>query len=77
MTQRKLKLLQKYFDYEKKKNLEEVAEARNNRAIVNFETEGFKKLDFESNPHEHESPQKYSFFNKSNAYQNFAPSVNS
>ena len=42
-----------------------------------METYGFEKLDFESNPHEHESPQKYSSFNKSNAYQTFAPSVNS
>ena len=76
-TQRKLKLLQKSFDYERQKILEEVEEAKNNRAIVNFETYGFEKLEFESNPHEHESPQKHSSFNKSNAYQNFAPSLNS
>ena len=52
-------------------------EAKNNRAIDNFETYGFEKLQFESNPYENESPQKHSSFNKSNAYQNFAPSVNS
>ena len=75
-TQRKLKLLQKSFDYERQKILE-AEEAKNNRAIVNFETYGFEKLEFESNPHEHESAQKYSSFNKSNAYQNFAPSLNS
>ena len=68
--------MQKSFDYEKQKILE-VEEAKSNRAIVNFEIYSFKKLDFESNPHEHESPQKHSSFNKSNAYQNFAPSVNS
>ena len=76
-TQRKLKLLQKSFDYEKQKVFEEVEEAKNNRAIVNFKTYDFEILDFESNPHEHELPQKYSSFNKSNACQNFAPSVNS
>ena len=76
-TERKLKILQKSFDYKRQNILEEVEEAKNNRAIVNFETYGFEKLDFGSNPHEHESPQKYSRFNKSNAYQNFAPSVNS
>ena len=52
-------------------------EAKNNRAIDNFETYSFEKLQFESNPYENESPQKHSSFNKSNAYQNFAPSVNS
>ena len=36
-TQRKLKLLQKSFDYERQIS-EEVEEAKNNRAIVNFET---------------------------------------
>ena len=69
--------MQKSFDYEKQKKLEEVEETKNNKAIVNLETYGFEKLDFESNPHEHESPQKYSSFNKSNTYQTFAPSVNS
>ena len=69
--------MQKSFDYKRQNILEEVEEAKNNRAIVNFETYGFEKLDFGSNPHEYESPQKYSRFNKSNAYQNFAPSVNS
>ena len=34
-----------------------------------------EKLDFESNSHEHESPQKHSSFDKSNGYQNFAPLV--
>ena len=67
-THRKLKLLQKSFDYEKQNILEEVEEAKNNRSIVNYETYGFENLDFESNPHEHESPQKHSSFNKSNAY---------
>ena len=75
-TQRKLKLLQKSFDYERQKNLEEVEEAKNNRAIVDVETYGFEKLDFESHPDEHESPEKHSSFNKSIAYQNFAPSLN-
>ena len=76
-THRKLKLLQKSFDYEKQNILEEVDEAKDNRAIVNYKTYGFENLDFESNPHEHESPQKHSSFNKSSAYQNFVPSVNS
>ena len=67
-THRKLKLLQKSFDYEKQNILEEVEEAKNNRAIVNYETYGSENLDFESNPHEHESPQKHCSFNKSNAY---------
>ena len=68
--------MQKSFDYEKQKILE-VEETKSNRAIVNLEIYSFKKLDFESNPHEYESPQKHSSFNKSNAYQNFALSVNS
>ena len=68
--------MRKSFDYEKQKILE-VEEAKSNTAIVNFEIYSFKKLDFESNPYEHESPQKHSSFNKSNAYQNFAPSLNS
>ena len=75
-TQRKLKLLQKSFDYQKQKILE-VEEAKNNRAIVNFKTYNFEKLDFESNPHDHESPQNHPSFNKNKAYQNFARSVNS
>ena len=54
-----------------------MAEAKNNRAIVNFATYGSKKTDFESKTYEHKLPQKYSSFNKSNAYQNFAPSLNS
>ena len=74
-TQRKLKLLQKSFDYEKQKILE-VEEAKNNRAIVNFKTYNFEKLDSESNPQEHESSQNHSSFNKEKAYQNFARSVN-
>ena len=75
-TQRKLKLLQKSFDYEKQKILEDVEEAKNNRAIVNFETYGSEKPDFESKTYEHELPQKHSSFNKGNTYQNSAPSVN-
>ena len=51
--------MQKSFDYEKQKILEQVEEAKNNRAIVNFEIYGFEKLNFDSNPHEHESPQKH------------------
>ena len=68
--------MQKSFDCEKQKILE-VEEAKNNRAIVNFETHGPEKLDFKSKTYEHESPQKFSSFNKSNTYQNFTPSVNS
>ena len=67
-TQIKLKLLQKSFDYEK--------EAKSNRAIVNFETYGYKKPDFERKTYEHELPQKHSSFNIDNTYQNSAPSLN-
>ena len=67
-TQRKLKLLQKSFDYEKQKILEDVEEAKNNRAIVNFKTYGSEKPDFESKTYEHELPQKHSSFNKGNTY---------
>ena len=69
--------MKKSFDYKKQKILEEVEEAKNNRAIVNFETYGSEKLDFESKTYEYKLPQKHSSFNKSNAYQNFTPSVNS
>ena len=68
--------MQKSFDYEKQKILEDVEEAKINRAIVNFETYGSEKPDFESKTYEHELPQKHSSFNKGNAYQNAAPSVN-
>ena len=63
--------MQKSFDYEKQKILE-VEEAKNNRAIVNFKIYNFEKLDFESNPHEHKSPQNHSSFNKNKACQNFS-----
>ena len=75
-TQRKLKLLQKSFDYEKQKILEDVEEAKNNRGIVNFETYGSEKPDFESKTYENELPQKHSSFNIDNTYQNSAPSLN-
>ena len=68
--------MQKSFDYEKQKNLEDVEEAKNNTAIVNFETYGSEKTDFETKIYEHELPQKHSSFNKGNTYQNSAPSVN-
>ena len=69
--------MQKYFNYEKQKILEEVEEAKNDRAFVNFKTYGSEKPDFQSKTYEHELPQKHSCLNESNTYQNLAPSVNS
>ena len=49
-TQRKLKLLLKSFDYKKQNILEEVEEAKNEEAFVNFEKRKIsEKEDFESN----------------------------
>ena len=49
-TQRKLKLLLKSFDYKKQNILEEVEEAKNEGAFVNFEKRKIsEKEDFESN----------------------------
>ena len=49
-TQRKLKLLLKSFDYKKQNILEEVEEAKNEGAFVNFEKRKIsEKENFESN----------------------------